>query len=782
MTGGLAGVRSRFLRRRLDRASLALGALTVAAMIAFLALPTGSVAQGVLFVAWNAVPVALLVRAWLQGHLRTLGQRLLVVGAAVYGLTNILWTGSGFGALAALPYPSPVDIGFLVSFALFGAFLLSEVMARPGERSSAVGITLDAAIVAAAGGSIIVVALIEPVLHATEGVDGLVIATSIAFPVAMVVLLALVMQLLARTPLTLRDGLILTWVGGEMAGNMWYSKDSLTAAFVYGQPSFLTWIVSYGALALFALRWVDAPVARRPARSVPPAVHFLLITAALVVPGVLVVTLEPGDAHAGLHVSMLAGMAGLVLLRVFFLLREVATEKELRLQVESLARELEFNSRHDALTGLANRPAFDEALGRALARRARDQPGVLLVLDLDGFKAVNDAFGHEVGDEVLRAVADRLRSAAREADVVARLGGDEFAIVAEGIEIQPALRLAERLGEALVAPLALGPVSASLGVSIGIYPLEAGDPPARAMRRADASMYVAKAAGGGLQLFDEAAHSSFMERHELLLELRTAIREGQLLVHYQTVIELAGRTPAGAEALVRWQHPTRGLLMPGVFIEMAEESGAVVELGRIVLETACRDAAAWQSNPGLRGVGVSVNLSRRQLRSASVVDMVAATLASSGLDPRLLTLEVTETALMADQAEMIAVLDRLHGLGVTLAMDDFGTGYSSLSQLRRLPIDILKIDRAFVTGIAREEEEWSLAVAIVRLAASLNRRLVAEGVEEPAQMVHLRSLGVDYAQGYLFSRPVPFDQFVAAAGPGEGTRPAPTDRSASLEG
>jgi len=424
--------------------------------------------------------------------------------------------------------------------------------------------------------------------------------------------------------------------------------------------------------------------------------------------------------------------------------------------VSVLVAELRRTASHDPLTGLANRALFDHALGHALVRRrGAGRCAVLVIIDVDDFKAVNDRYGHSTGDALLCEVAYRLRSLVRGADTVARLGGDEFALVLDDADPHTALALAERVTSAMREPFMVAGVEIAAGVSAGVHIPEPGDALDQVIRHADAALYAVKAAGGGWELFDAARHHQFVDRYQLELELRAAPGRGEFVLHYQPIVELATRRTVGVEALIRWNHPTRGLLNPLEFIEIAEESGAIIQIGRWVIRQACADARSWQERiPGAKHVGVAVNVSRRQLQSPHLLVDVSDALGVSGLPAASLTVEITETVLMADTAEIVRVLDKLKAFGVILALDDFGTGYSSLSQLRALPIDVLKIDKAFVDGIALEDEEWALAAAIIRLAVSLHKRTLAEGVENASQLAHLRSLGCELAQGYLFARPM----------------------------
>lgn len=425
--------------------------------------------------------------------------------------------------------------------------------------------------------------------------------------------------------------------------------------------------------------------------------------------------------------------------------------------IEGLVSDLRHGALHDPLTGLPNRTPFQEALARALARRNRPGRGpALLVLDLDSFKSVNDTYGHATGDELLCAIATRLTRLARAGDLVARLGGDEFAVVVDDADIRAAVVLAERIIAGFSEPFTLTDVTVVSGASIGVYLATPQEPAEAVLARADAALYSAKAAGGGSELFDPDRHGQFLERYQLELELRDAPSRHELVLHYQPIVELATRRIVEVEALIRWNHPARGFLPPSAFLAIAEEGGAIVDIGRWVLRQACLDAKVWQEHiPGAEGIGVAVNVSRRQLCSPSISDDLADALSASGLAATHLTVEITETALVADADEVLATLHKFKALGVEVAMDDFGTGYSSLSQLRILPIDVVKIDKAFVDGIATSSEDWVLAAAIVRLAASLGKRTLAEGIEDAAQHAHLRALGCALGQGYYFARPVP---------------------------
>jgi diguanylate cyclase (GGDEF)-like protein len=410
----------------------------------------------------------------------------------------------------------------------------------------------------------------------------------------------------------------------------------------------------------------------------------------------------------------------------------------------------------DPLTKLPNRTLLADRLEQALGRAERGgtQVGVLFC-DLDEFKTVNDSLGHAAGDELLIAVARRLAGCVKAGDTAARFGGDEFAVLVEDVTRTDVGALADRILAALESPFSVRGKEVSLSGSIGIA--TGASRSEDLLRNSDLAMYEAKRRGAGLrESFQPEMHTSVVERLELEAELKRAIAEGQLVVHYQPVIELASGRLAGAEALVRWDHPTRGLLPPGEFIPLAEQTGAIVGIGRQVLETACEAAAGWQRDGRVRhDFAISVNVSLLQLEQDEIVAEVASALESSGLRRGSLTLELTETAFGGDARRMAALLQRLSDLDVELGIDDFGTGFSSLRHLQHFPIDLLKIPKPFVDGLGSPGDDAALAKAILEIADSLGLRVIAEGIERPEQAERLRELGCRYGQGFLVDRPMP---------------------------
>jgi diguanylate cyclase (GGDEF)-like protein len=410
---------------------------------------------------------------------------------------------------------------------------------------------------------------------------------------------------------------------------------------------------------------------------------------------------------------------------------------------------------HDSLTGLPNRVLFLDRLEHSLDRVDRQDPSVaVLFLDLDRFKTVNDSLGHAAGDELLVAVGKRIAAYLRTGDTAARLGGDEFAILLEDShDKSDAARLAERLTKALRESFVLQGKEVQVSASIGIaYGRGDGED---LLRYADLAMYRAKAAGAGrYEFFEPEMGAAVVERLELEADLRHAVERDQLVLHYQPIVRLSTGAVATVEALLRWQHPTRGLVSPLDFIPLAEEIGSIVEIGGWVLREACNQAAAWQQRyPTQPPLGVSVNLSSRQLDQPGFVAEVCAALRAASLDPQTLTLEITESVLMENTEKTIERLSALKTLGVRLAVDDFGTGYSSLRYLRQFPLDTLKIPKPFVDDVGGEPEAAALARAIIQLGQSLDLVVVAEGIERASQLAELRSLGCELGQGFLLAKP-----------------------------
>jgi len=421
---------------------------------------------------------------------------------------------------------------------------------------------------------------------------------------------------------------------------------------------------------------------------------------------------------------------------------------------------LEHQALHDALTGLPNRSLFGDRLERAVAHAERRQQLVGVVfLDLDNFKVINDSLGHQSGDALLVEVATRLESCVRAADTVARLGGDEFTVLLEDLEDEAqAEQVAERIGQVLRGPFFVGEREVLISASIGL----ALSGPARTnseslLRNADIAMYCSKVGGKARHsVFDSGMSAFAVERVELETDLRQALALGQFQVHYQPILSLLDGQVTEVEALLRWDRPGHGLVGPTTFIPVAEETGLIVPIGRWVLEQACAQGAAWQAEFGSDPpLVVCVNLSARQFQDPGLLADIARALETTGLDPRRLKLELTESIAMHDIDATVAKLEALKAAGIQLAIDDFGTGYSSLSYLKRLPVDTLKIDRSFVEGLGHDLLDAAIVQSVVTLARTLQLSVVGEGIESQAQAAQLRALGCHGGQGFLFARPEP---------------------------
>ena len=414
-------------------------------------------------------------------------------------------------------------------------------------------------------------------------------------------------------------------------------------------------------------------------------------------------------------------------------------------RVKQAQREISYLAYHDPLTGLANRRSLSE---RTRSAHEDGLPFTLMLIDLDRFKPINDTFGHGVGDQLLVGVAGRLRDVAGSAGFVARLGGDEMAVVAFG-DAATTAALAERIVMEIGKPYAIGDLTVVVGCSVGVCGTEDASGPDDLMQRADIALYEAKRRGRGCAIrYQRGMLEALAERSQMETDLQVALAEGQFYLVYQPIMSLADDTITSFEALIRWQHPTRGLVPPTTFIPVAEETGLIVPIGQWVLEEACRQSASWST-----GQHVAVNVSAVQVRSPLLFAHVTAALARSGLPARRLEIELTETALVEDEREIAHALAALRALGIRVAMDDFGTGYSSLVHLRDLPLDRIKIDRSFVATALRNGHSMAVIRAIVQMGRDMGIPTLAEGVEEVEQLDFLRTLGCDAAQGYLIGRP-----------------------------
>jgi diguanylate cyclase len=516
-----------------------------------------------------------------------------------------------------------------------------------------------------------------------------------------------------------------------------------------------------------------------------PSVRLARATAALVMGGAIVGMHFTGMAAAnfpldsfclaagtGLDRAWLAGLVGIVTLAVLTIalltsVLDARMENRIAKLNESLAKanlELTQLALHDPLTKLPNRLLLEDRIGQSIHKVARKGGHfALMFMDIDGFKPVNDAFGHHVGDLLLSAVGERLRQRLRAQDTLARVGGDEFVLLAELREADDAVNLAEQIVQLLSQPFSVGEhelrVSASVGIAL--YPGD-GEEQQALLRNADAAMYHAKGAGkNGYSFFEASMNANARKQLQLLHDLRMALERDEFRLYYQPKFDALNGRPTGAEALLRWQHPERGIVSPAEFIELAEKTGMIIPIGEWVLDQACRQMRQWYEQDH-RDWRVAVNLSALQFCHAGLIDSVAKALQQHALPANCLTLEITETTAMSDADATLQVLNRLAEMGVDLSIDDFGTGYSSLLYLKRLPANELKIDRGFVSDLVHDSDDAAIISAIVALGQALNLRIVAEGVETQQQKSFLTELGCNSLQGFLLGHPLPADQFIHA--------------------
>jgi len=434
------------------------------------------------------------------------------------------------------------------------------------------------------------------------------------------------------------------------------------------------------------------------------------------------------------------------------IVRDITERKSLEDQLTHLAL-------HDPLTKLANRVLFRNCVERSLERAKRNHfPVAVLFLDLDNFKIVNDSLGHAAGDELLVSVAERLRACLRGSDTPARLGGDEFAILIEDTtHTEGAVLVAERIKDILCSPFSINGKEVFVGASIGIAVTSNGhENPEELLRNADVAMYMAKNQGkGSYAVFENEMHETLIKRIEIESDLRRAIEQQEFVLHYQPIIDLESKRMMGMEALVRWNHPQKGLIPPMDFLPIAEETRLIIPLGKWILEEACRQARKWQVEYKCESwLSITVNISNRQFLQKTLVEMIVSALADSGLSPHSLILEITEDTMLENTEATGKKLQELKNIGVRLAIDDFGTGYSSLSYLQQFPVDILKIDKSFIDKINDSKEGAAVARAIITMGDTLHLRTVAEGIETPEQTATLQSLGCELGQGYHFARPL----------------------------
>ena len=653
---------------------------------------------------------------------------------------------AGDTAYRLLPEASAGDVlPTLADSAYLGFYLLMlgvvAVLAHRSLRKQAWPVLLTSAVGALGAASVLAV-LLSPALDAASGRPlSAPILLSIAFPILDLLLIAALAGI-AATPVRVlgRSGLLL--VAGLLlfaTADVFYARRVQFDPVLIGTALNGAWAVGFALITI----WVLVTTRTRPDRTTVTAASDGSAYAATAIAAPLVAT------ASGLAVLLVASQTEVSVLAVSLAGSALALAA---VPLASRQRLLHSLSRTDELTGLPNRRAL--AMDVATRLRAVDaRPSALLVLDLDRFKEVNDSLGHEAGDRLIERISARLTGALQAGDLLARLGGDEFAVHLHHADRMRATAMARRLRAVTARPIVIDGLSLELGLSIGIaLSPEHGSDLSGLLRKADMAMYSAKAARMGQRIYSAGDDSHDGARLRTLHELRMALTDDQLVLHYQPKVDLASDTVPGVEALVRWNHPTRGLLYPADFLDVAENGGLMRTLTRVVLELALDQAAIWQAQG--RELTVAVNLSSRSLADYQLVGVVTRMLAARGLPGSALMLEVTEEFLLVDRDRARNILMRLRSAGVLIAVDDFGTGYSSLAYLRDLPIDELKLDQSFVIPMLDDDRASALVASSIHLGHSLGMRIVAEGVESAEVLDQLAHFGCDMAQGYFVSRPV----------------------------
>jgi len=682
--------------------------------------------------------------AW---HLLMAVQVVSAVGAVVRGLTGDPATGASL----------PADAVGLVAYALIFAWLLQLVgAAGDGAREGAL---TDGLLVSVAAVAALWVLLLSPTLAAPTPL--LPRLTASLFPFLDVVVLFLLVRLaLARAQRIPSLLLLLAAFALVLTGDLLWALHASGYA-VSTRLADTGYLVAVGLVGAAVLH----PSVRVLTESSPAVARplsrwrLLTVTLAFGAPALLVllrpITTTADRVVVGISILLLAGVAYVRTVRAVN--QHAASEQRLAHQAT-----------HDPLTGLPNRMLLIARIAAALQRPATAPARVVAVLfvDLDGFKRVNDTWGHSLGDELLVAVGRRLASTLGEEETLARVGGDEFVVVRTTADPDAELpAVAEQVRETLSESFQLSSGEVVVAASIGVTHSGLSGPaaaPEDLIRDADVAMYQAKGEGRNRWLvFEPAMRQVVAQRLETERALRGALEHGELVVHYQPVVRLVDEAPVGFEALVRWERPGHGLVPPGAFIPVIEDTDLILPVGALVLRRAARQLAEWRaSSPAARHLKVSVNVAARQLRDPAFVDLVRCVLLETGLPGGALTLEITESALVEDSDAILERLHALRALGAHLSVDDFGTGYSSLRYLKKFPVNQVKIDRAFVDGLGDDHDDEAIVAAVLAMAHALGLEVVAEGVETEVQRDHLRALGCDIAQGYLYARPLPVERVV----------------------
>jgi len=735
------------------RVWLLLGGVGLGAAL-FLAFPEDGLGQAVTFLVVNgAAFAALLVNAH---RIRERFWLLLIAGEALYLTASCIWWLYPL-AFGPLPYPSPVDALYLASYCLFLLFVsrllrtLSEL--QQGAWAEAVAIAL--------GTGALLYALLEATLPSLR--FDLAWVTSFAYPLVLVLMAFWAARALLASSRSAFVLLILAWLTAELVGTAFFVVESADGEAAYRSVPSLAWMVSYAALVAIAFH---PEFGRRPTFAATPQRRGSVLVALGVITSLPLAAIGLELHRAGQHEGLItvgaaAAVSFLMLRRTRQLASDLRVEREQAAKLRELTEALEHQALHDSLTGLRNRTVLETTLPDLL--RGHDGIGriALALVDIDNFKSANDTFGHVAGDEILKAVARRLASVCTAEQVIARTGGDEFCVIAHVATTSEAEALAGRLVTALDEAVSIEHIEFRVQASIGIAVSDESISAIELVRRADMAMYAQKTRdGGGHTLYSCELAAEIEERRRVEIEIGVALEHDQLAVHYQPIVSLSDSSIVGVEALLRWDHPRHGLLAAGSFIEAAEVTGHVRRIGQWLLATAASQVVDWNDRTGA-GLTLFVNAAPVELLNAGYPEAVGEILEAVGMEPWRVSVEVTESALGRDDKAIGLVLTELRSHGLRIALDDFGTGYSSLASLASAPIDIVKLDRAFVDGISQDARAFALATSVAELSQSLGKKVIAEGVETAAQVAHLRAMGCELAQGYYFCRPLPAEEIEA---------------------